>query len=210
MIGNIARWSRYLFLGLLGKNNFTGKRRVFCPLLPERVIVSVNAVFPISVYNKRMKHFIPFLTAEAHCDVPCGIYDPTPAKIAAKTVARMVDQIEDIHPPEDWNDAAAVSFYTQSISRRAAVKEKHAQICKKELSVLWSDFFKPEHLVRYSNLHDMFWRAAKLCSRDKQNISKDDAAALCAAVDEIAKVFYEIKGDPARYNAYREITDKLY
>ncbi len=159
-----------------------------------------------------MKHFkfLPFLTAEAHCDVPCGIYDPTPAKIAAKTVARMVDQIADIHPPQDWNDAAAASAYVQSIARRVAVKEEHAQICKKELSVLWSDFFKPEHLVKYPNLHNLFWKAAKLCSKDKQTISKEDAVALVGAVDEIARVFYEVKGDPKRYEAYKEITDKLY
>jgi nickel superoxide dismutase len=169
----------------------------------------VTAPRPI-VYNREMKHLIPLIAAEAHCDVPCGIYDPTPAKIAAKTVARMVDQIEDTHPPKDWNDAAAASLYVQSISRRVAVKEEHAQLCKKELYILWSDFFKPEHLAKYPNLHEMFWKATKLCSKDKQNISKEDAAALCGAVDEIAKVFYEVKGDPARFKAYQEITDKLY
>ncbi len=157
-----------------------------------------------------MKNFIPKLTAEAHCDVPCGIYDPTPAKIAAKTVARMVDQIEDIHPPKDWNDALAARTFVQSVSRRVAVKEEHAAVCKKELYILWSDFFKPEHLAKYPNLHDMFWKAAKLCSKDKQTISKEDAAALVAAVDEIAKVFYEIKGDPKRYDSYKDVTDKLY
>lgn len=141
----------------------------------------------------------------AHCDIPCGIYDPTPAKIAAKTVERMVTQIKDLSSAETSGPA-----YLNDISRRVRVKEQHAETCKQELFTLWADFFKPEHVEKYSNLHDLFWKATKLCSKNKQTIDEAAARELTAAVDEIAKIFYEVKSDPVRYNAYKEVTDKLF
>ncbi|HDZ54713.1 MAG TPA: superoxide dismutase, Ni [Candidatus Nealsonbacteria bacterium] len=157
-----------------------------------------------------MINFFPKITAQAHCDIPCSIYEPTPAKIAAKTVLRMVEQLEVFRPPKDSSDAKAILQYHNTISRRIAIKEEHAQICKKELYTLWSDFFKPEHLEKFPNLHDLFWQATKLCSKNKQEINKGAAEKLVGAVDEIAKIFYEVKNTPARYRAYKELTDKLY
>jgi nickel superoxide dismutase len=150
------------------------------------------------------------VTAEAHCDVPCGIYDPTPAKIAAKTVERMIRQLADIKPPNESSDVYAVLEYVQMTSRRIAVKEEHAEKVKRELSILWSDFFKPEHLQKFPNLHDMFWQAEKLASKVKQDGGIETTEKLNEAVDAIAKMFYEAKGDPARYDAYKLITDKLF
>ena len=68
------------------------------------------------------------VTAEAHCDIPCGIYEPTPAKIAAKTVLRMVMQIEELKTPEHGDDPSVSQQYSNSIARRIAVKEEHAAI----------------------------------------------------------------------------------
>lgn len=150
------------------------------------------------------------ITAEAHCDIPCGIYDPTPAKIAAKTVARMVDQIIELEIPQDAEDKHAIDHYHHATMRRMMVKEQHAEICKHELEVLWSDFFKPDHLEKLPNLHATFWDAAKLCSKNKQEISKELATQLVQAVDYIAEMFYTTKGAPERYDAYKMITDNLY
>ena len=149
------------------------------------------------------------IRAEAHCDVPCGIYDPTPAKIAAKTVQRMVMQLKELKPA-DASDANAMLQYANSVARRIAVKEEYAQACKKELEILWSDFFKPEHLEKFSDLHDKFWKAAKLCSKNKQEVNEDAAKDLVSAVDEIAKMFYEAKNAPECFAAYQTITDKLF
>lgn len=157
-----------------------------------------------------IKDFFSQITAQAHCDIPCGIYEPTPAKIAAKTVARMVEQIAATELPKDENDKHAVDHYHNSTLRRIAVKEAHAEACKRELETLWSDFFKPEHLEKFPNLHDTFWKAVKLCSKNKQDIDAEAANQLVAAVDEIARAFYEAKGVPERFRAYQEITDKLY
>ena len=129
----------------------------------------------------------PTTVAYAHCDIPCGIYDPTPAKIAADTVAKMVEKINAI--PKDSMDLAS----RNSFVRMVAVKEQHAELCKKELQVLWSDYFKPEHLEKYPKLHDMFWKALKSASKNKQNIDAAAAAELQAAVKEISDVFWATK-----------------
>ncbi|MEY4731488.1 MAG: hypothetical protein RL681_434 [Candidatus Parcubacteria bacterium] len=150
------------------------------------------------------------VAAEAHCDIPCGVYDPTAAKVAAKTVERMIRQLADIKPPNDVGDAHAALEYVQMVSRRIAVKEEHAEKVKRELSILWSDFFKAEHLQKFPNLHDAFWQAEKLASKAKQDGGLETAQKLNDAVDAIAKMFYEAKNDPARYDAYKLITDKLF
>ncbi|MBI3522778.1 MAG: superoxide dismutase, Ni [Chloroflexi bacterium] len=127
----------------------------------------------------------PRLTAHAHCDVPCGIYDPSTAKIAADTVAKMVEKITAIDPKNNAD--------RNTLVRCIQVKEEHAQICKKELLILWSDYFKPEHLEKYPKLHDTFWKAAKLCSKNKQNVDAQAAADLQAAVKEISDIFWATK-----------------
>ncbi len=159
---------------------------------------------------KTSTKLVPTIRAEAHCDIPCGIYDPTPAKIAAKTVARMVEQMNTLPLPSDQKDAQAVRVYQNALVRRVLVKEQHAETVKRELEILWSDFFKPEHLEKYQNLHELFWKTIKLASKLKQDPHQEDAAALLAGVDEIARIFYEVKGAPEKFDAYRAITGTLY
>ena len=81
-----------------------------------------------------------------------------------------------------------------SMARYIAVKEEHAQIVKNELNILWSDYFKPEHLEKYPDLHDLFWNANKLAGSNKQNVSSDSAKSLVETVDKIAKIFWATKG----------------
>lgn len=163
----------------------------------------------IHSFIRSFSHIVPVVTAEAHCDAPCGVYDPTAAKLAAKTVVRMVMQIEELKAP-DMGDAKAVAAYMNSISRRIAVKEEHAERCKRELLVLWGDFFKPEHLTDYPDLHDMFWKTVKLAGKNKHEVSVDCAQELCASVDAIAKIFYDAKKAPEKFGAYTTVTEKLW
>jgi nickel superoxide dismutase len=156
--------------------------------------------------NKKFKK----IKAEAHCDIPCGIYEPIAAKIAAKTVLRMLLQIQSIPMPKDWANKDEVLVYLNEITRRIQTKEEHAEICKRELRILWADFFKKEHLEKYPNLHDIFWEALKLASKAKQNIDPKIAEELCKKVDEIAKIFYEVKNDPERFKSYLDLTEKLF
>ncbi|MBI4276491.1 superoxide dismutase, Ni [Candidatus Uhrbacteria bacterium] len=134
-------------------------------------------------------HVSPAPTVSAHCDVPCGIYDPTSAQIAAKTVAKMVEKMQALIPPTSDATKDTVLAFHNTVSRMVATKEHHAELCKHELLILWTDYFKPEHLSLFPNLHDTFWKAAKLCSKNKQEVNAEAAHELMHAVDAIAAIF---------------------
>ena len=129
----------------------------------------------------------PVLEAEAHCDIPCGIYDPIAAKIAAQTVLKMVMRIQAAEVPA--SDATALN----TVSRFVTVKEEHAELAKKELDILWHDYFRPDHLEKYPDLHSRFWEANKLASKNKQSVDLDAAKQLVETVDSIAEVFWATK-----------------
>lgn len=132
------------------------------------------------------KVFLP-KSAYAHCDVPCGIYDPRPAQIAAETVVKMVEKIETL--PKNNPNVSDRNLFVRAVW----TKEEHARKCKEELLILWTDFFKPKHLDKFPALHDTFWTAAKLCSKNKQEVSMEAAQDLKKAVDEIAEMFAKAK-----------------
>jgi nickel superoxide dismutase len=132
--------------------------------------------------------------AHAHCDIPCGIYDPISAKIAAQTVQKMVLRINALQAPAPTAPMPDRLKYGNTAARYIAVKEQHAELCKKELDILWHDYFKPDHLGKYPDLHKKFWDATKLASFNKQNVDLDSAKKLVASVDEIATIFWDTKG----------------
>ncbi|OGE09294.1 superoxide dismutase, Ni [Candidatus Curtissbacteria bacterium RIFCSPLOWO2_01_FULL_42_26] len=125
--------------------------------------------------------------AYAHCDVPCGIYDPKPAQIAAETVVKMVEKIE------GFDNKTATIADRNTLIRAVWTKEEHARKCKEELLILWTDFFRPEHLEMFPSLHNTFWNATKLCSQNKQEVNVDAAQDLKKAVDEIAEMYAKAK-----------------
>ena len=142
-----------------------------------------------------------FETAEAHCDAPCGIYDPASARIAAEAALSMTKKILDLKAP-DGGDAKASAAYQNTLTRYIVVKEEQAQQAKDELLILWTDYFKPVHLEKYPNLHETFWKAAKLCSAVKVEVSLEHATELIDAIKEIHGMFWATKDrDVAWYTA---------
>lgn len=137
-----------------------------------------------------MKHEIE--TVSAHCDAPCGIYDPASARIAAEAVLSLTKKILDLKKPEP-NEGAAHQAYLNTMIRYIAIKEEQAEIAKKELLILWTDYFKPAHLEDYPNLHEIFWKVAKLCSACKVEISREHAEELLDAIKEIHEIFWKTK-----------------
>lgn len=120
----------------------------------------------------------------AHCDVPCGIYETDTMTHAAATCRRMVEKYADLgddvaHDPEHHNQFVRIVMY----------KEEHAKKCKEQLYILWSDYFKPEHLERFPDLHTKFWMAAKQCGKVKQTLSLEECDKLIAMVADIAAMF---------------------
>ncbi len=135
-----------------------------------------------------LRRLLPIDDVHAHCDIPCGIYDPITAKIAAQTVLKMVMRIQAL--PAGGADAA----YSNSLSRYIAVKEQHADLVKHEIDVLWHDYFKPEHLDKIPDLHTKIWETTKLASANKQGVDLDAAKKLVDSVDSIATAFWSTKG----------------
>lgn len=124
----------------------------------------------------------------AHCDVPCGIYETDTMTHAAATVLRMIEKIEALGELDDDNVEQMASF-----TRMVIVKEEHAQKVKDELYLLWSDYFKPEHLQKLPAIHDTIWNAVKQASKTKQTVSRDEADKLVVAVNSVAELFIESK-----------------
>lgn len=123
----------------------------------------------------------------AHCDVPCGIYETDTMTHAAATCKRMVEKFEELD--DDNQDAE----YKNTAIRCVITKEEHAQKCKDQLYLLWSDYFKPEHLEKFPDLHDTFWQAAKQCSKVKQTMSTKECDKLIDMVHDIAHMFADSK-----------------
>jgi nickel superoxide dismutase len=140
----------------------------------------------------------PPSVAYAHCDIPCGIYDPHAAQIGALTVIRMVQLIQGLQKPGDGASKEEWDIYTMQVSRYVAVREEHAKIVEHEIVILWTDYFKPEHLEKHPNLHEVVWRTTKLTSTVKQQISMDAAEQLLAGVQDIAEIFWDTKGVKTR------------
>ena len=129
----------------------------------------------------------PIGVAHAHCDIPCGIYDPHDAIQAAQTCIRMTELIL-----ETSNTLDAPAAHNNLI-RYTVAKEEHAKKAKDDILVIWTDYFKPEHIEQYPNLHDLVWNACKLGSQVKQNVDMDIAVAFKAALEEIGNIFWETK-----------------
>ena len=133
-------------------------------------------------------------TVNAHCDIPCGIYDPGLAQIAAQTVVRMHQLIGDLERPGPDAEPAKMQAFVNSISRYIAVKEEHAELCKHEVRIIWADYFKPEHLDDHPDLHTNVWNILKLGSKVRQNVDMQAAEELLAAVQNFAEAFWATKG----------------
>jgi len=135
--------------------------------------------------NRFVQALAPTTIVIAHCDIPCGIYDPAGAVLAAQTVAKMVDLIGAL----DGNSPADRNKFVRCV----AVKEQHAELVKHEVQVIWSDYFKPEHLVANPDLHTKVWNLLKLAGKNKQNVDAQAAADLEAATKEFADMFWATK-----------------
>jgi len=132
-------------------------------------------------------------TVQAHCDGPCGVYDPASARIAAEASLSMTKKMLALQMP-DASDGTAMAAYLNSMSRYVAIKEEQTHLCKEELLVLWTDYFKPQHLEAHPDLHEVFWKAAKLCSAVKVEVSLTHAQELMDAVKHIHGIFWSTKG----------------
>ena len=126
----------------------------------------------------------PTRHVHAHCDIPCGVYDPEQARIEAESCYKIIEK------------------YTASSdellrARCIVVKEERAELVKQHLDVLWHDYFKPEHLEKHPGIHDTFWRAAKQASKVKQSMDAAAAKELLLMIDSIDEM-WKASGGPEK------------
>lgn len=130
-----------------------------------------------------------FPEAKAHCDVPCGIYDPISAQIDALTVVRMMDLMDGF---TSGDEKPRMDFHN-SMSRYVAVKEQHAENAKHEIRVIWGDFIKDAHVEKYPQLPGLVHKIMQLGSKCRQTADRDHGLALVDAINEFAEIFWAIK-----------------
>jgi nickel superoxide dismutase len=126
--------------------------------------------------------FSPKITVYAHCDLPCGIYDPSQAKIEAQSVKACMEKY-------------AASSDADFKARAVAIKEERSNMVKEHLWVLWTDYFKPPHFEAYPNLHSLFNEATKLAGAagTKGTTDVEVANKLLGKIDEISEIFWATK-----------------
>nr|WP_200842378.1 superoxide dismutase, Ni [Actinomadura sp. K4S16] len=129
-----------------------------------------------------LKLLRPKTTVSAHCDLPCGVYDPAQARIEAESVKAIIEKYAANEDPE---------FRARAI----LIKEQRSQLVKEHLWVLWTDYFKPPHFEKYPQLHQLFNEATKLAGASGTKGGMDAKAAddLLAKIAEIDKIFWETK-----------------
>jgi nickel superoxide dismutase len=128
--------------------------------------------------------------ASAHCDIPCKIYDPSTAQIAALTVLRMVDLIEET---EQAANGKVDTAYLNSMIRFVDTKEEHAKSVKDEVRVIWGDYFKTPQFEKFPEIHELTHKIMLLASACKQKVDRDKALELIEAVNRFAEIFWATK-----------------
>ena len=137
-----------------------------------------------------VNRLFPHEDAHAHCDVPCGIYDPHGAQVGALTVLRMVQLIEGMEAPA--MDKSARDKYMHNLARYTKTKDEHAELVKHEVRIIRGDFFKPDNSP--DNLGTLVDGIMKGASKARQNIDKAAAEELLDLVNQFAEAFWKAKG----------------
>jgi nickel superoxide dismutase len=127
-------------------------------------------------------------TAHAHCDLPCGVYDPAQARIEALSVKAVQERYQNAEKMKSAGET--VDDYK---SRCLLIKEQRANLVKEHLWVLWTDYFKPEHKEKYPQLHDLFWSATKEAGLAKKSQDPAQGDKLLDLVSQIDTIFWETK-----------------
>ncbi|PID33313.1 superoxide dismutase, Ni [Candidatus Saccharibacteria bacterium] len=115
----------------------------------------------------------------AHCDLPCGVYDPAQARIEAESVLMIQQKMS--------------GFQGDERTRAIIIKEQRAEMVKHHLMVLWADYFKPTHLEKWPQLHDIFWKTIKQASECKSHSEPETGQKLLEMIDQIADIFWQTK-----------------
>jgi nickel superoxide dismutase len=135
----------------------------------------------IAQMNRLLRAIAPRTTVHAHCDVPCGVYDPAQARIEAESCYKIIQK---------YHDSSDEVFRARCI----VVKEERAELAKHHIDVMWHDYFKPEHVEKFPDLHETCWKASKQGSKVKQSVDIAEAQKLLDLIDKIDQMWRATNG----------------
>ena len=135
----------------------------------------------------------PPAPVHAHCDIPCGIYDPHEAQLAALTVIRMDQLIAELKAPPDGAKPEEVEKYHSQVARYVLVKERHSDRAESEVVTLWSDYFTPEHQKKYPELTERVYGAIQAIGKARRGTAVAEAEDALAQVQAVAELFWKSK-----------------
>ncbi|MEU5418708.1 superoxide dismutase, Ni [Streptomyces sp. NPDC001407] len=124
--------------------------------------------------------FAPKVQVSAHCDLPCGVYDPAQARIEAESVKAVQEKYQANEDPD---------FRTRAL----IIKEQRAELAKHHVSVLWSDYFKPPHFEKFPQLHQLVNDTLKALSAAKASNDPKTGEKALELIAEIDRIFWETK-----------------
>ena len=127
-------------------------------------------------------------TVEAHCDIPCKIYDPAISQVAALSVVRLIDLLHEIDPADTSLKSEA------NKSRLVIEKETQAKIVKNEVTIIWGDYFKAPQIEAHPNVHNLVHDIMMTASKCKQDVKRENAEELVTKINEFATIFWKTKG----------------
>ena len=138
---------------------------------------------------ERLHQHFNFAIADAHCDVPCGIYDPISAQLSTLSVLRFMDLINALQQKE------SLSLSDQArLSRLVNEKETHAAKVKDEIHIIWGDFIKQPQIDTHPDTHELTHNIMLAASACKQNIEREKGEYLLKLVNQFTEYFWQAKG----------------
>ena len=123
--------------------------------------------------------------ANAHCDIPCKIYDPAVVQVAALSVVRILDIISELDESSKGNQS--------ELARLTIEKENQARIVKDEIRIIWGDYFKDPQIEMYPNIHSLVHSIMMSGSKCKQSIDRQNGLDLVELVNEFTEAFWGTK-----------------
>ena len=134
------------------------------------------------------KRFV-FKRSQAHCDIPCKIYDPIETQVAVLTIIRTTDLLMELNDKDSKTPNEEAQF-----SRLVAQKEEHGIKVKESVRVIWGDYFKAPQFEKYPETHELVHKIMLTTSKAKQNIDRDACLELLILVNRFAEIFWDTKG----------------
>ena len=138
---------------------------------------------------EKIDKIFPFQSVSAHCDIPCKMYDPALAQIAALSVVRMIDLMDELHSKGE-NTLQA----TNTMTRYIREKEDQARICKDEVAIIWGDYIKAPQIEKFPEVHNVVHQIMMAASKTKQEPTREAGVKLVDLVNQFADIFWQTKG----------------